>query len=160
MWVFEKLFDKVEAFKPEASRMQSAEIFVVCLGFKAPAKIDSKFFNPKVIFQQNEADVFEQMSKNNINSLKKIFNLKTTKSLTYEGKMVQHKKINLEQFINVENPFAVFVCYNQIDINDKKYDEEAKSIAKPPVDFEEQVEDIKLLGKGEVSKILKWREKN
>merc|ERR1712137_429138 len=62
IWVFEKLFAKVEAFKPEASRMQSAEIFVVCSGFKAPAKIDPRFFNSKFIFEQNESDVFDQMS--------------------------------------------------------------------------------------------------
>lgn len=159
IWVFEKLFDKVEVFKPEASRMQSAEIFVVCLGFKAPNKIDPKFFNPKIIFQQNEADVFEQMNKNNINSLKKIFSMKTTKNLTYEGKMVQHKKITLKQFLNVENPFAVFVCYNQIDLSDTQFYNHIKGIQTPPDDFVEHAADIKLLGKREVSKILKWREK-
>jgi AdoMet-dependent rRNA methyltransferase SPB1 len=44
-WVFEKLFKQVVQTKPKASRQQSAEIFVVCVGYNAPSFIDPKLFD-------------------------------------------------------------------------------------------------------------------
>ena len=49
LYVFNALFHKVEATKPQASRSESAEIFVVCRGFKN-ATIDPKFLDPKHVF--------------------------------------------------------------------------------------------------------------
>ena len=51
LYAFKLLFNKVEATKPAASRDTSAEIFVVCLGYKAPAKIDPCLLDPKHLFK-------------------------------------------------------------------------------------------------------------
>ena len=39
-----------------ASRYQSAEIFVVCGGFKAPGKVDPRLLDPKHLFNDTSAE--------------------------------------------------------------------------------------------------------
>lgn len=55
LYAFRALFDRVEAVKPPASRSTSAEIFAVCLGYRAPEKIDPRLLDPKHLFAQAEA---------------------------------------------------------------------------------------------------------
>ena len=50
LFVLNHLFTKVESCKPSSSRTQSAEIFMVCLGYKA-ISFDEKFLDPKYAFE-------------------------------------------------------------------------------------------------------------
>lgn len=59
----------MEATKPDASRYESAEIFVVCQGFLAPDKVDPEFFSAQHVF--NELDL-EPKPKINLLRTKKV----------------------------------------------------------------------------------------
>ena len=56
LWVVQQLFKEVTAFKPKASRSQSAEIFLICQGYLKPDKIDPRMLDPKHIFEFVEGD--------------------------------------------------------------------------------------------------------
>mmetsp|Transcript_65605 Transcript_65605/g.97143 ORF Transcript_65605/g.97143 Transcript_65605/m.97143 type:complete len:1026 (+) Transcript_65605:290-3367(+) len=52
LWVAKQFFMNVQAVKPAASRSQSAEIFLVCTGYRDPTSIDVRMFDPKFVFDQ------------------------------------------------------------------------------------------------------------
>ena len=54
-WVLNQLFNTIHVIKPAASRSQSAEIFFLCLQYKAPTKIDPRLFDPKHVFADDVA---------------------------------------------------------------------------------------------------------
>jgi len=52
IWVLQQLFEDVQTMKPNSSRSQSSEIFLVCMGFIAAKSIDPKLFDPNHVFKE------------------------------------------------------------------------------------------------------------
>ncbi len=115
LWVFGQLFAKVEATKPPSSRNVSAEIFVVCRGFKAPRRIDPRFLDPRA--------VFAELSDPAPNNEAKVFNpeVKKRKRGGYdEGDYTQYKELAASEFIQTTDPIAVLGSYNRLTFDQPK----------------------------------------
>lgn len=156
LWVFNQLFTKVEATKPPSSRNVSAEIFVVCRGFKAPKRIDPKFLDPRA--------VFEELAAPTPNNEAKVYNpeVKKRKRDGYEeGDWTQFKEIPATEFIQTTDPIAILGSVNRLHFDQAKNGDVAlAALDKLPETTDEirrNCEDLKVLGRKEFKMLLKWR---
>lgn len=154
MWVFQQLFEKVEATKPPASRNVSAEIFVVCRGFKAPKKMDPRLLDPK--------EVFEELAAGPLNNEAKIFNpeKKNRHRDGYEedDRLLYHE-MPLLDFVRDEDPITALGGLNKL-VEPEKENHEWKILRKLKQCTPELLEcfkDLKVLGKKDFKLILKFR---
>ncbi|KAF0360969.1 FtsJ-domain-containing protein [Gigaspora margarita] len=151
IWVFNQLFKKVEATKPASSRNVSAEIFVVCRDFLAPKKIDTKFLDPRTVFQEVEIGPVNK-SIDVLHPEKR----KRHREGYEDGNYTLYKEISVLDFINSDDPIQTLG-----DVNKLKFDtEEAKELLNHESTTEEIklcCDDLKVLGKKEFKNLLKWR---
>lgn len=112
MWVLKKLFKRVHATKPQASRHESAEIFVVCQSFLAPNKIDEKFFDPSYIFEDVDTP---SDKKKKVDILKANKQKKKEKPEGYEeGDYTLHYKLNASDFIKSRNHMELLAKCHEV----------------------------------------------
>ncbi|KAK8041300.1 Spb1 domain-containing protein [Apiospora phragmitis] len=156
LWVFNQLFSKVEATKPPSSRNVSAEIFVVCRGFKAPKKIDPRFLNPKTVFAElataapnNEAKVFNPEVK------------KRKREGYEEGDYTQFKELRASEFIQTLDPIAVLGGYNKLSFDQPPNGDVALAALHKMPETTEEIRlccaDLRVLGRKEFKLLLRWR---
>ncbi len=114
LYVFNQLFNKVEATKPQASRTQSAEIFVVCQGYKDPDTIDPKLLDPKFALEEVEDD--EDTNKQ-ISSLKKLLEKKNNRSGYADNNLGQlYQETDLIDFLDSQDPYIFLSTYNKVSL--------------------------------------------
>ncbi|KAI1661164.1 AdoMet-dependent rRNA methyltransferase spb-1 [Daldinia decipiens] len=156
LWVFNQLFTKVESTKPPSSRNVSAEIFVVCRGFKAPKHLDPKFLDPRAVF----AELAEQAPNNEAKVFKP--EVKKRKRGGYEeGDYIQFKEIPASQFIETIDPIAILGSYNKLSFEQPRNGDVALAALDKMPDTTEEIRiccaDLKVLGRREFKILLKWR---
>jgi AdoMet-dependent rRNA methyltransferase SPB1 len=156
LWVFNQLFTKVEATKPPSSRNVSAEIFVVCRGYKAPKHLDPKFLDARSVFAElsdptpnNEAKVFKPEVK------------KRKREGYEEGDWTQFKEAPVSEFIQTTDPIAMLGGLNKLSFEQKPNGDIAiATIDKLPETTKEIRDccaDLKVLGRADFKRLLRWR---
>jgi AdoMet-dependent rRNA methyltransferase SPB1 len=114
LYAFNQLFNKVEATKPAASRNASAEIFVVCQGYKAPAKIDPRLLDPKHLFN----DVTEAPKNAGPDALLKAkVKQRRFREGYEEGLSTTRKVVSVAAFIMGENPVEMLGKYTSFALD-------------------------------------------
>lgn len=114
LYAFNQLFNKVEATKPAASRNASAEIFVVCQGYKAPAKIDARLLDPKHLFN----DVTEAPKNAGPDALLKAkVKQRRFREGYEEGLSTSRKVVSAAAFISGENPVEMLGKYTSLALD-------------------------------------------
>ncbi|XP_036926222.1 pre-rRNA 2'-O-ribose RNA methyltransferase FTSJ3 [Sturnira hondurensis] len=147
LWIFQQLFRHVQATKPQASRHESAEIFVVCQGFLAPDKVDSKFFDPKFAFKEVEVQA---------KTVTELVTKKKPKAEGYaEGDLTLYHRTSVTDFLRAANPVDFLSKASEIALDDEE-------LAQHPATTEDVrvcCQDIKVLGRKELRSLLNWRTK-
>jgi AdoMet-dependent rRNA methyltransferase SPB1 len=111
LWVFNQLFQKVEATKPLSSRNTSAEIFVVCQGYLAPDKIDPKMLSPDYVFKQ----VSKPQKVVDVLHAKAGKRKRNRDGYDEALGMTLHRKYNVLEWIKCDDPVRVLSEYQSLD---------------------------------------------
>ncbi|NXJ84936.1 SPB1 protein, partial [Trogon melanurus] len=174
LWIFQQFFQKVQATKPQASRNESAEIFVVCQGeqpgeraaagmglgknrcdssdssvpgYQAPDKIDSKFFDPKYAFKEVEVQT---------KSVSELISKKKPKAEGYaDGDMTLYHRFTLMDFLKAPNPVDFLSKANEITLGDGELEHHSSTTE----ELRQCCKDIRVLGRKELRALLNWRTK-
>lgn len=154
IWVFQQLFEDVQAVKPNSSRSQSSEIFIVCMKYTAPNKIDPKLLDPNHVFKEvvdpgnKSVDVlhkkYDQHNKRHRSGYDE--SLGTTLTLTK----------TVSEFVSSPDPVRMLTDATRLVFTD-----ECSSFAshhKMNDELKECFKDLRVLGKIDFKKILKWRQ--
>ncbi|XP_008291921.1 pre-rRNA 2'-O-ribose RNA methyltransferase FTSJ3 [Stegastes partitus] len=147
LWIFQQFFKKVQATKPQASRNESAEIFVICQGFVAPDKIDSKFFDPKHAFKEVEVQA---------KTVRDLIPDKKPKAEGYsDGDLTLFHSLTLTAFLKADNPVDFLGKASEITFDNP----DLESHPATSKEIKECCRDIKVLGRKELRLLLSWRSK-
>ncbi|CAH9100563.1 unnamed protein product [Cuscuta europaea] len=149
LYCLRQLFEKVEVDKPLASRSASAEIYIIGLKYKAPAKIDPRLLDIKHLFDGGK------------DPPKVVDVLRSTKQKRHrdgyeDGVSILRKVCSAADFIWSEAPLDLLGSVTSISFDDPA----CLSIKENALTTDEVralCDDLRILGKQDFKHILKWR---
>ncbi|VDD86332.1 unnamed protein product [Enterobius vermicularis] len=151
--VFEKLFKKVHVWKPAASRLESAEIFVVCEKYLKPAKVNPDLVDPRKVFSGTSVEVKAPNPQLLLHPRK---HERKPKAEGYEENTLSvYKVVTASEFINSGKHLEILSTANKIILDDNKYEEHEATTE----EIRFCIDDIKVCGIKELRQILAWRKK-
>ncbi|KAF8821204.1 ribosomal Rna large subunit methyltransferase J protein [Cardiosporidium cionae] len=161
LWVFQQIFTKVHATKPQSSRNESAEIFVVCFGYKNPKKVDPRLWDPKFVFlsvedrdETNERVTAVGKDKKQKQNLSTLLKAKGKRNRGGYEEGDDYREAPIHEFFASEVPAEMLIRYNRFKFSE---DEEISNHPLTTPLIKEFCDDLKVLGKGDLYQLMKWR---
>ncbi|KAF8562225.1 hypothetical protein P879_07580 [Paragonimus westermani] len=150
-WVLSQFFKTVRPVKPEASRMESAEIFLVGQFYRAPDRIDPRFLDSRHVFGEIEIEKDRSVV---VSSLLRECKRKRKAEGYAEGDILYHE-LRVSDFLQATDPLETLARANKVVLD-------LKEVENHPLTTEavkSDMEDIQVLGKADIKNLLKWRKK-
>lgn len=154
IWVLQQFFEDVQAMKPNSSRSQSAEIFIVCQKYLDPKKIDPKLLDPNHVFKEVADPGLAKVDVLNKNYEK--HNKRHRTGYDENLGMTLRSKSSLSDFIVSEDPVRLLTDVGELTISSDK----CQQLLDHPLTTQELkvcFKDLRVLGKIDFKKMLKWR---
>lgn len=172
LFVMNQLFERVNATKPAASRAESAEIYVMCTGYRAPKSIDPRLLNPKYVFKEMgaEEEGGEEKPDLFLNTVMKDMKKRKRNRGGYEdGDVTLFKRFSILKYCRSTRPVAMMVESSQFSFDVKVIEEDVgeedaqrivdvlKSMPETTPEVLSCCEDLKVLSRRDFKLLLKWR---
>lgn len=158
IWVLQQLFEDVQTIKPNSSRSQSSEIFLVCLRYTNPKRIDPKLLDPNHVFKElSTAD--SGLAK--VDVLHKKYDKANKRHRTgYDDDLgvLLTREVSVKSFIDSAEPIRVLTDASRLHFSG---DADSQRYREHPRTTEEIVlccGDLRVLGKHDFKKLLRWRQ--
>ena len=152
MFCLKQLFEKVEVTKPSASRGTSAEIYIICLKYKAPAKIAPELLDIKHLFN---VEPEKKMPRDVLGTNKKD---KRQREGYDDGVTVLRKVGQASDFIwsDAQTPLEFLGSVTEISFDDEA-SVPIKNHEFTTDEIKNLCDDLRVLDKNSFKHILKWR---
>ncbi|KAJ1364071.1 hypothetical protein KIN20_024073 [Parelaphostrongylus tenuis] len=148
---FEKLFKRVHVWKPAASRLESAEIFVVCEKYLKPPKVPPELLDHKKVFAVQDDSRAQKQNPQTLLLGKKE---KKTKAEGYEEESLSmYRKVDATTFIQSHDYLELLERCSEIVLDQEKW----RQAPETTEEVREYLRDLKVCGPRELRKLLKWR---